>query len=530
MAYYFLFPESDTTIYSHPDRTSMNAGGDEILEIVKEKGTSNDRYYPSRVLIKFKNDDIKHVINNVIGATDFESGTTTCSIQLLSTEHKNLTEILNIEAFAVSQSWFEGTGRYSNLPSSSNGTSWEYRDNDITKTYWLTGSSKTVPVVNSFGSGSIQISQVPSSSAHQLTINGIDFIPVLSSSIFGNPNDTDVDEMYVEIPQSQSSAQLNAFGKNLETILNVSKSLTLLTASFTGSTNILTLEAIDSGSIGNVIITTSSIEGNNQNIFTSSFGFSTQGGKDTTTTVFSPGTSGSIKTNIGITEGGGVWYTGSEYQGTQQFLKGDNLDTNIDVTTIVQKFHQHLSVGASYPLGIANNGFIIKQPDIIEENTSSSFGEMQYFSVDTHTIFPPRLVFKWNDSIHNFQPNAKQNGELNVSLYKKNQEYNQNDEATFRIHVRDKYPVRQFASSSNFLNAGYFTTSSFYSIRDAHTEEEVIPFDDNCTKLSADSEGMYFKLYMKGLQPERYYRLLFKHTNNEGTTVYDNKYHFKLIR
>ena len=48
--------------------------------------------------------------------------------------------------------------------------------------------------------------------------------------------------------------------------------------------------------------------------------------------------------------------------------------------------------------------------------------------------------------------------------------------------------------------------------------------------MSADNDGMYFKIYMKGLQPERYYRVLFKHTNNEGTTVYDNNYHFKVVR
>ena len=48
--------------------------------------------------------------------------------------------------------------------------------------------------------------------------------------------------------------------------------------------------------------------------------------------------------------------------------------------------------------------------------------------------------------------------------------------------------------------------------------------------MSADSEGMYFKLYMKGLQTERYYRLLFKHKNSEGTAIYDNNYHFKIIR
>ena len=161
---------------------------------------------------------------------------------------------------------------------------------------------------------------------------------------------------------------------------------------------------------------------------------------------------------------------------------------------------------------------------------SASFGEMRYFSVNTHTIFPPKLAFKWDDSVHSSQSLAKQKGELSISLYRNQEEYNQNDEATFRIHVRDKYPIRQFTSSSNFLNPGYFTTSSFYSVRDAHTEEEIIPFDNNFTKISADGDGMYFKIYMKGLQPERYYRVLFKHTNNEGTTVYDNNYHFKVIR
>ena len=40
MAYYSIFPEKDSTIYSHPDREKLNTGGDEILEVVKEKGTS----------------------------------------------------------------------------------------------------------------------------------------------------------------------------------------------------------------------------------------------------------------------------------------------------------------------------------------------------------------------------------------------------------------------------------------------------------------------------------------------------------
>ena len=384
MAYYFLFPEKDSTIYSHPDRTQMNTGGDEILEIVKEKGSSDQRYYPSRVLIKFKNEEIKDTINK-IGSSTFNDGTSKVSLQLLSSEHKNLVSTLNLEAFAVSQSWDEGTGRFTNLPISSNGCSWIYRDNDIDKTQWTTSS---------FGTG---------------------------------------------------------------------------------------------------------------------------------------GGTGSINA-VGITEGGGVWYTGSLFQGSQQFLRGDNLDTNIDVTTIVQKHSASLFANSTYPTGISNHGFLIKQPDSVETNTSSSFGEMKYFSVDTHTIYPPKLCFKWDDSVHGLQSSAKQSGELNVSLYRNKEEYNQNDEAKFRIHVREKYPIRQFASSSNYLNLGYFTTSSFYSVRDAHTEEEIIPFDNNFTKLSADSEGMHFKVYMKGLQPERYYRVLFKHINNDGTVIYDDNYHFKVVR
>tara|TARA_R110000851_G_scaffold32430_2_gene87144 strand:- start:1711 stop:2853 length:1143 start_codon:yes stop_codon:yes gene_type:complete len=380
MAYYFIYPEKDTTLYSHPNRTTMNSGNDEILEIVKEKGTTNSIYYPSRILIKFKDDDIKTTISDVIGHSKFNDGTSSFALKLYSTEHKNLSTPLTLETFAASQSWDEGTGRFSNLPTSSNGSSWIYRDNDITKTEWTTSS-------------------------------------------------------------------------------------------------------------------------------------------------FASGTSGSINAP-GITEGGGTWFTGSNYIGSQSFTKNETLDTNIDVTNIVTQFSASLFAGG----GIENQGFIVKQVDSVETNTSNSFGELKYFSSDTHTIYPPKLCFKWDDSQHNNQSSAKQSGELSVSLYRNKSEYNQNDIAKFRVHVRDKYPVRQFTSSSNYLNTGYFTTSSYYSIRDAHTEEEVIPFDDTFTKMSSDAEGMYFNIYMKSLQPERYYRLLFKHTNHDGTSIYDEKHHFKVIR
>ena len=376
MAYYSIFPEIDTTLYSHPDRNYMNTGGDEILELVKERGTTNQRHYPSRILVKFKNEEIKSVISDKIGSAKFNDGTTKSNLQLTTTEPKSLTTILNIETFAISQSWHEGSGRYSNLPTSSNGATWVYRDNSTTQTKWATAS-------------------------------------------------------------------------------------------------------------------------------------------------FAAGSTGSIKSGIGLELGGGSWYTGSGFNATQQFLNNASLDIDMDVTDIVGKWSGSLFAGSPYPTGIDNNGFIVKHPNSVEENTSSSFGEMQYFSVDTHTIYPPKLTFKWDDSVHTYQSTSKKSGSLNVTLYKNKQEFNQNDEALLRVHVRDKYPNRSFSTTSNYLNIGYLTTSSYYSIRDAYSEEEVIPFDDNFTKMSADGNGMYFKLYMKGLQPERYYRILFKHTNNDGTTIYD---------
>ena len=65
MANYFIFPEKDTTLYSHPDRKGLNAGRDEILELVKEKGSTDAYHYPSRIIIKFDNADIKTAIEKM---------------------------------------------------------------------------------------------------------------------------------------------------------------------------------------------------------------------------------------------------------------------------------------------------------------------------------------------------------------------------------------------------------------------------------------------------------------------------------
>jgi hypothetical protein len=75
----------------------------------------------------------------------------------------------------------------------------------------------------------------------------------------------------------------------------------------------------------------------------------------------------------------------------------------------------------------------------------------------------------------------------------------------------------------------YLPTSSYYAIKDLATNEFVINFDDQYTQISSDSKGNYFNVYMSGLEPERYYKILIK-TNIKGSTIIsDDNYYFKVI-
>ena len=150
--------------------------------------------------------------------------------------------------------------------------------------------------------------------------------------------------------------------------------------------------------------------------------------------------------------------------------------------------------------------------------------------MDTHTIYPPYLDISWDDSTYNAtESKIKKTGECYVTLRNNKEEYKTIEEPTFRLNVRELYPTRKFVTSSNFLDVNYFTSKSFYSLVDYATEETIIPFGPT-SKLSADKEGMFFKLYMNGLQEERYYKLLFKHENDDGIRVYDENYYFKIVK
>ena len=380
MAYYSIFPEKDSTIYSHPNRTGLNTGRDEVLELLEEKSSTAELYYPSRFLIKFKNTEIKDIIENKTNGIPFNT-----HLEVFSTEHKALHANHIVQVYAISQSWDEGTGRFKNNPSSSNGVTWDMRTD--------TGSSaRAIWATSSFATNS--------------TGSSCDF----------------------------------------------------------------------------------------------------------------------------MVSGGGTWWTGTNYVAETSFSNADNLDLDINVTNLVKFFSASYYQGATYPTGIENEGFIIKKPIATECDASSSFGELQYFSADTHTIYPPKLTFKWDDSSYSHSGTTLTSGDIFLTLYNNKEEFQRKSKQRFRLTTRKRYPDRAFVTSSNYLDTQYLPTTSYYSLRDATTDEVVIPFDTSYTKLSADSDGMYFDLWMEGLQPERYYKLQFRVDNTDGINIYDEDYYFKVVR
>lgn len=62
----------------------------------------------------------------------------------------------------------------------------------------------------------------------------------------------------------------------------------------------------------------------------------------------------------------------------------------------------------------------------------------------------------------------------------------------------------------------------FYSIRDFHSNEVIIPFDSvtNSTRISTDKSGMYFDLYMDSFEPGRVYEIDIKVIDKGTSDIY----------
>ena len=234
--------------------------------------------------------------------------------------------------------------------------------------------------------------------------------------------------------------------------------------------------------------------------------------------------------------GGGTWYTGSSdpintnIEVSQSFKLRSEKDLNAPVTDIVKVWYSSSkSIGGH--TNIENNGFLIKWQDSIEFSTADAIQPvMQFYSVDTNTIYPPALEIKWDDSsfITGSLPPI-QTTDLFVALDSNPGKFYEESVNRFRLNVRPDFPSRLFLTRSIDTQNHYLNSSSLYSVKDLDTNETLIDFDPEFTKISCDSQSNYFDIYMNGLQPERYYKILIKTTISGSTIVKDDDYYFKVI-
>ena len=243
--------------------------------------------------------------------------------------------------------------------------------------------------------------------------------------------------------------------------------------------------------------------------------------------------SGSISNGL-INGVGGNWYTGSSYVvgelvGSQKFNLRSQKDLNISTTNIVNAWY---TASTESPINsVDNNGFIIKLTSSIEYNPSRSVQPtFKYYSVDTNTIYPPSLEFKWDDqSFETGSLSEISTQDLSVSLDNNTGVFYPESVNRFRLNVREQFPVRTFQTSSLYTTNKFLNSNSLYAVKDLDTNEFVIDFDTNYTKISCDVNGNYFDIYMNGLEPERYYKILIQTTISGSTIVKDEDYYFKVI-
>jgi len=244
----------------------------------------------------------------------------------------------------------------------------------------------------------------------------------------------------------------------------------------------------------------------------------------------------------GSAEGGGNWYTGSNYGlnvvQEKVFSYGQGIDLDVDVTDTVKTWYTYSLGGRtddnSSALGFPNNGFLVKQSSSREFVNSKNFeATFRYFSVDTNTIYPPALNLKWNDycfATGSTNQSVLATQESFVNIYNNAGTYYSESVPRLRISAIPKYPDVVFQTASLYTNNHYLPyTSSFYAIKDTDTNMYVVPFSDPYTKISADNISSYFDVYMAGLEPERNYTILIKSTVGGTVKVFDEDIMFKVI-
>lgn len=223
-------------------------------------------------------------------------------------------------------------------------------------------------------------------------------------------------------------------------------------------------------------------------------------------------------------KGGGNWLTeinGVQVNSVQTFELDDDLDLNIDITDLVSGT---LDNTFNY------NGFIVKLKNDINFGNNLNT-RLWYFSNDTNSIYSPYLQLCWDDSSYT-TGSLSVIDDASVTIIPKNlkQTYFENSSVHLRLVARKEFPERTFSTGSLYLENNALPENSLWSLKDETTGETVIPFDEEGTKISCDNNGPFFNIYLQGLEPEKYYRVIYKVPIENKYHIIDNRNVFQVTK
>jgi hypothetical protein len=204
---------------------------------------------------------------------------------------------------------------------------------------------------------------------------------------------------------------------------------------------------------------------------------------------------------------GGTWFTGSY---SSQSFSYESSDIEMDVKTTMDEW-----IGGTLP----NEGFIIKY-DTALENDTNDYGQLKFFSKETNTIYQPKLRIGWDDSLFSTGSlTALTSDDIHVTFKRLKTRYKQGSKPTIRVFGREKYPLKTYTKQYSYTDVYFLPSTSYYQVKDVLTDEIIIPFDDDYTKVSCDSSGNYFKLDLTNWEYNRNYYIQIK-IDRDGVIEY----------
>lgn len=217
--------------------------------------------------------------------------------------------------------------------------------------------------------------------------------------------------------------------------------------------------------------------------------------------------------------------SGTIITGTQSGTQFLSQTVNDAPSTFFEKIFtaSQLQIGDNFQTGIYCATFAVAQDetgslfDEVKLVGSATFQEIWYSLDGTMPFFTGSLVIKQFDRSTFITETANPI----IRVTNNRGAYEADEKVRFRVYAQRNLATRLKAGKEPLLRKSDIFKTMQYQIRDANSKRILIPFDATATKMSIDSDGMYFDLFMDSLDPGLVYGIDIKYTDRDVTMVSD---------